>query len=84
MTAISPPHTLDYSTGHDRPIGFLRRYVFSTDHKTIGLQYLFAGLGFFVLGGLLAMLIRWQLAWPSDPRPPGAGARSGCWGGTRA
>ena len=51
-------------------VGWVRRYVFSTDHKTIGLQYLFAGLAFFALGGGLAMLIRWQLAWPSDPAHP--------------
>ena len=45
---------------------WLRRYVFSTDHKIIGIQFLFFGLAFFVIGGLLAMVIRWQLAWPGD------------------
>ncbi|HEV7301214.1 MAG TPA: cbb3-type cytochrome c oxidase subunit I [Tepidisphaeraceae bacterium] len=40
------------------------RDIFSTDHKVIGLQFLFMGLGFFALGGLLAMAMRWQLAWP--------------------
>jgi heme/copper-type cytochrome/quinol oxidase subunit 1 len=49
---------------------WLRRYVFSTDHKTIGIQFLFAGLTFFMLGGMLAMLMRWQLAWPEDPAHP--------------
>jgi cytochrome c oxidase subunit 1 len=48
---------------HD--IGFLKRYVFSSDHKIIGIQFLFLGLTFMVLGGLLAMLVRWQLAWPT-------------------
>jgi cytochrome c oxidase subunit 1 len=62
--------TLPYADDHTAPTGWIRRYLFSTDHKTIGLQYLFAGLGFFALGGLLAMLIRWQLAWPSDPAHP--------------
>ncbi len=52
------------------PIGWLARHVFSTDHKAVGLHYLFAGLAFFALGGGLAMLIRWQLAWPSDPAHP--------------
>ncbi len=47
-----------------------RRYFFATDHKIIGIQFLFFGLFFFVIGGLLAMLIRWQLAWPSDPTHP--------------
>ncbi|MBI2933825.1 MAG: cbb3-type cytochrome c oxidase subunit I, partial [Planctomycetes bacterium] len=49
--------------------GFLRRYVFSLDHKVIGLQYLFTGLGFFLLAGLLAMWMRWQLAYPWEPAP---------------
>ena len=46
-----------------------QRYVFSTDHKVIGIQFLFSGLIFFVLGGLLAMAVRWQLAWPWAPVP---------------
>ena len=51
------------------PTNFLTRYVFSTDHKVIGIQFLFSGLIFFVLGGLLAMAVRWQLAWPWSPMP---------------
>ena len=35
----------------------------------IGIQFLFSGLIFFVLGGLMAMAIRWQLAWPWSPMP---------------
>ena len=44
--------------------GFLRRYVFSTDHKIIGIQYFLTGGLMGVLGALLAALIRLQLAWP--------------------
>ena len=54
---------------HPLPANPLLRYVFSTDHKVIGIQFLFSGLIFFVLGGLLAMAIRWQLAWPWAPMP---------------
>ncbi|WP_435016530.1 cytochrome c oxidase subunit I [Tundrisphaera sp. TA3] len=54
---------------HALPSNPLLRYVFSTDHKVIGIQFLFSGLIFFVLGGLLAMAIRWQLAWPWSPMP---------------
>jgi cytochrome c oxidase subunit 1 len=43
---------------------FIRKYVFSTDHKVIGIQFLFSSLFFFVVGGLLALLMRTQLAWP--------------------
>src|SRR5439155_7882331 len=35
----------------------------------IGIQFLFMGLFFFIVGGLLAMLIRWQLAWPNSNVP---------------
>jgi cytochrome c oxidase subunit 1 len=72
MTAI--PHNLSHAHEHEHAahpeLGFLKKYIFSADHKIIGLQFLFMGLAFMVLGGLLAMLVRWQLAWPSDPNHP--------------
>jgi cytochrome c oxidase subunit I len=49
--------------------GFVRTYIFSTDHKMIGRQYLLYGLIMMILGGLLALLVRWQLAWPESPVP---------------
>jgi cytochrome c oxidase subunit 1 len=51
------------------PTGFLRRFVFSVDHKVIGRQFLFLGLAFLAVGGVMAMLIRWQLARPGAPVP---------------
>ncbi len=54
---------------HAAPTNPLFKYVFSTDHKVIGVQFLFSGLIFFVLGGLLALVVRWQLAWPWRPVP---------------
>ncbi|HEY4667010.1 MAG TPA: cbb3-type cytochrome c oxidase subunit I [Anaerolineales bacterium] len=50
-------------------LSFIRRYVFSTDHKVIGRQFLFTALAFFTLGGTLAMLMRTQLAWPWQEIP---------------
>jgi cytochrome c oxidase subunit 1 len=50
-------------------MSFLRRYVFSTDHKVIGRQFLFLGLVFLAVAGVMAMLIRWQLARPGVPVP---------------
>ena len=52
--------------------GFWSHYVFSTDHKMIGRQFLFLGLFMLIIGGILAMLIRWQLAWP-ETEVPGLG-----------
>lgn len=41
-----------------------------TDHKTVGLQYAVTAMGFLLVGFLLMLLIRWQLAWPTLPLPP--------------
>src|SRR5574337_1175037 len=49
--------------------GFWRTYVFSTDHKTIAKQYLFLGLFMAFLGGYLAYVMRWQLAFPDESIP---------------
>jgi heme/copper-type cytochrome/quinol oxidase subunit 1 len=81
MTAIPHPDELGAARVHDghahhgehahehHEIDFVRKYVFSTDHKVIGLQFLLLGLIFFVVGGLYAMLVRWQLGWPDQPVP---------------
>ena len=50
---------------HPEPQGFVRRYVFSLDHKIIGIQYLITGFVFFMLSGLLAEAIRTQLLNPN-------------------
>ena len=50
-------------------LSFVRKYIFSTDHKMIARQFLFSALMFLVLGGLLAVLIRWQLGFPGQPLP---------------
>jgi cytochrome c oxidase subunit 1 len=52
---------------HPEPTSFWRKYIFSLDHKVIGKQYLFYSLTMLVVGGLLATLVRWQLAWPGRP-----------------
>ena len=62
-----PGTTREHHDHHE--LGFIRKYVFSVDHKVIGLQFLFSGLAFLVLGGLMAMAIRFQLAWPWRPMP---------------
>jgi cytochrome c oxidase subunit 1 len=49
---------------HDEELGFLRRNIFSTDHKVIGIQYTLTGFAMAIVGGVLAGLIRLQLGWP--------------------
>ena len=54
-------------SGHKQ--NFIQKYIFSTDHKMIGIQFLWAGLFFLFVGGFQAMCIRWQLAHPGTPLP---------------
>src|SRR3989304_6187895 len=53
--------------GHE--LSFWRKYIFSQDHKVIGIQYAFPSMFMAVLGGLLAMFIRLQLGWPGRSWP---------------
>src|SRR4051812_47498932 len=64
--SVHPSH--ETAHGHHEP-GFLRKYIFSEDHKIIGLQFLFTSLIFLGLGGILAMLVRIQLGWPHAEIP---------------
>src|SRR5262249_37889285 len=61
------------ATAHDvhahHEAGFLGTYVFSTDHKMIARQFLFLGLFMMLIGGGLALFMRWELAWPETPVP---------------
>src|SRR3954449_7869306 len=58
------------TTEHHHPeLGFLRKYIFSEDHKIIGIQFLFSGLIFFFIGGVLALLVRLQVGWPHGTIP---------------
>ncbi len=48
---------------------FWRKYIFSTDHKIIGIQYGITALLFMFLGFTLMMVMRWQLAFPDQAVP---------------
>ncbi len=61
-------HAEHAPAGHHE-IGFLETYVFSRDHKVIAKQFLAMGLFMLLIGGLLALLVRWELAWPEQPVP---------------
>src|SRR5438034_10456211 len=52
---------------HHEDLGFWRTYVFSTDHKIIGIQYGVTGLFFLFFGFCLMLMMRWQIAHPSQP-----------------
>jgi cytochrome c oxidase subunit 1 len=50
--------------GHQAPTGFIRRYIFSLDHKVIGIQYYFLALFSVFLGMGLSLLMRYHMVYP--------------------
>jgi cytochrome c oxidase subunit 1 len=60
-------HDASAHTHHE--LSFFNKYIWSEDHKTIAIQYLFSSLFFLIVGGLLAMGVRYQLAFPGVPVP---------------
>jgi cytochrome c oxidase subunit I len=66
---MSVSHSPEAAAHHHPELGFVRKYIFSTDHKIIGIQFVFSSLIFLVIGGLLAMLVRIQLGWPHSTIP---------------
>jgi cytochrome c oxidase subunit 1 len=68
MSDTATSHAAHGSPAHHE-LGFWRTYVFSTDHKMIGRQFLFLGFFMLIIGGLLAMMMRWELAWPETEIP---------------
>ncbi|HJT25692.1 MAG TPA: cbb3-type cytochrome c oxidase subunit I [bacterium] len=54
---------------HGHHQGFWSKYIFSTDHKTIGKQFLILSIVMALFGGFTAYLIRWEVAFPNTPAP---------------
>jgi cytochrome c oxidase subunit I len=50
-------------------LSFWRKYIFSEDHKVIGIQYIITGLLMAAIGGWLAYVFRFQLAYPGEAVP---------------
>jgi cytochrome c oxidase subunit 1 len=51
------------------PTGFIRKYIFSTDHKVIGIQYYLLALLSVLVGVVLSVLMRIHLLWPMAKLP---------------
>jgi len=60
--SLSDAHAHDEHDHHDLP--WIRKYVFSEDHKYIAKQYLISGIVWAIIGGLLSVLFRLQLGFP--------------------
>ncbi len=55
---------------HDHPEeNFIQKYIFSVDHKVIGIQYGITSLLFLLFGFSLMAIMRWQLAYPGTEIP---------------
>src|SRR5499427_7534050 len=49
---------------HPAPTSFIRKYIFSLDHKVIGIQYLLLALAAVIVGMIMSVLMRVNLSWP--------------------
>src|SRR5215207_3763629 len=69
MAATHTTHAAHEAHVHHHEPGFWRKYIFSTDHKVIGIQYGITALIFLFFGFLLMAAMRWQIAYPNQPIP---------------
>ncbi|HEY9172762.1 MAG TPA: cbb3-type cytochrome c oxidase subunit I [Verrucomicrobiae bacterium] len=67
-TTHSQPHAVAHEAHHE-DLGFWRSYIFSIDHKVIGIQYGLTALCFLLFGFFLMLMMRWQIAHPGEPIP---------------
>jgi len=58
-----------HAHAHDHEQSFVTKWIFSQDHKVIGIQYTVTALLFLLFGFSLMALMRWQLAFPGVPIP---------------
>lgn len=69
-TSHAAPHADAHHDDHGHaPGGFWSNYIFSTDHKVVGIQYGVTALVFLLFGFSLMMLMRWQIAHPGQSVP---------------
>src|SRR5436189_4790085 len=61
--------THDLVHRHEPPKSFIRNYIFSLDHKVIGIQYILLALSAVVVGMLMSVLMRMNLSWPGTNWP---------------
>src|SRR6266498_2100246 len=54
---------------HEAPTSFIRKYIFSLDHKVIGIQYIILALVAVLVGMTMSVLMRMNLSWPGTSWP---------------
>ena len=65
MENVHGSHEAAAAHAHAAPTSFIRKYIFSTDHKVIGIQYYFLALAAVFVGMFLSLLMRIHLIWPT-------------------
>ena len=68
-TTAAADHAHHAHHAHHVEEGFVKKYLWSTDHKMIAMQYLFTGLAMALIGGFFAYAFRMQLAFPGESVP---------------
>ena len=68
-TSVESHGHADHGHGEHDEQSFVWKYIFSQDHKVIGIQYGLTSLCFLLFGFCLMILVRWQLAYPGAPIP---------------
>ena len=64
MSAEGHDHSLDHEHEQHHKETFITKYIFSIDHKMIAKQYLITGIFMGIIGIIMSLLFRVQLAWP--------------------
>ena len=64
MDSLEPTQPLNNSFWNDTGKTGITSWIFSTDHKRIGLLYFYVTFGFFLTGVLLGLLLRIELMAP--------------------
>jgi len=67
MSATIDTHDHEDHEVHHHKQTFITKYIFSLDHKMIAKQYLITGTFMGIIGILMSIMFRMQIAWPSEP-----------------
>ncbi|MEN3026846.1 MAG: cbb3-type cytochrome c oxidase subunit I [Chlorobiota bacterium] len=66
---MATTHAIETVATHHEPKSFWRRYIFSTDHKIIAIQYIITAGIMGIIGLVMSWLMRIPLAWPGESVP---------------
>ena len=66
MSAVGHELTHDHAHDHHHKETFITKYIFSQDHKMIAKQFLITGIIMGIIGIVMSLLFRIQIAWPEE------------------